>query len=137
MSVALYRNIGAYIKSVVGIIAVDTVPATINGPAIDRSGHDSCVLQHQCGAASGSPTAQTADAKLQESADGSTGWTDITGAAAAQLVADDTSAEVDVDLSGTKQFIRVVEVVALTAGTTPALDVAASVILGPTRELPV
>ena len=82
------------------------------------------------------PTAQTVDAKLQESDDGATGWTDIAGAAIATLTADETAGGVDVNLSGAKAFVRVVATVGFTAGTTPAIPVAASLILGGADELP-
>ena len=130
MSISSFRNIGAFIKSIIGIDPANASAGTTNGAAIDRDGYNSCVLHGACGAATGSPTAQTVDQKLQDSADGSTGWADLTGAAITQLAADDAEAEVDVDLSSAKQFIRVVSVVAFTAGTSPAIPVASTVVLG-------
>lgn len=124
------RDIGAGIKVVRGIAPADASAGTINGAAIDREGYLSAVLHHTCGAASGSPSAQTVDSKIQDSADGSTGWADYTGGAAAQLTADDAEAEVDIDLSGAKRYIRVVNVVGFTGGTSPAVEVAATVVLG-------
>lgn len=107
---------------------------TTDGAAIDRLGYGSCVLHHACGVATGAPTGQTVDHKLQDSADGSTGWADYvppTGTAAAtQLTANSTEAEKDVDLSGAKRFIRVRRVVGFTGGTTPAIPTQASVTLG-------
>lgn len=133
---ALFRNIGAFIKTVVGIDPDNASAGTINGAAIDRTGFESCVLHLAAGAASGAPTTQAIDAKLQESADGATGWTDIEDAAVTQITADDTDGEVDVDLSGAKQFIRAVVEVAFTGGTTPAIPVAAAVVLGGPQEVP-
>jgi hypothetical protein len=129
-------DIGSIIKPVAAVTANSS--GTTNSSAIDRQGYESCVLFHSCGAASGSPTAQTADSKLQDSADGSTSWGDISTAAATQLTADSTSARVSVNLRDltTKRYIRVVNVVALTSGTTPKLPVQATVILGGAATLP-
>ena len=72
-------DIGGIIKPVAAVVANSS--GTTNSSAIDRQGYESCVLFHACGAATGSPSAQTADSKLQDSADGSTSWADISGAA--------------------------------------------------------
>lgn len=129
-------DIGSLIKPVIGATANSS--GTTTGSGIDRAGYESCVLFHACGAASGSPTAQTVDSKLQDSADNSTGWGDITGAVATQLTADSTSARVSVNLRDltTKRYIRVVNVVALTSGSSPKLAVQATVILGGAATLP-
>jgi hypothetical protein len=137
MSISEQRNVGAYVRARKAINPTNSVAATINGPAIDRRGFLSCVLHHACGAATGAPTSRTVDAKLQESADGSTGWTDIAGASATQLTADNSEAEKDVDLSGAKSFIRVVETVAFVGGTAPAIPVAATLTLGGSDSPPV
>lgn len=129
-------DIGGIIKPVAAVTANSS--GTTNSSAIDRLGYESAVLFHAGGAASGSPTAQTADSKLQDSADGSTSWGDISGAAATQLTADSTSARVSVNLRDltTKRYVRVVNVVALTSGTTPKWPVQATVILGGAATLP-
>lgn len=134
---SLIRDIGAYVKTVIGVLPFARTAAAVNGPSIDRRGFDSCVLHTVGGAATGSPTGQTLDAKLQESADGSTGWADIVPAIAiTQIVADDVEQRVDADLSGNKRFIRVVQTVTLTAGTTPTLPCGSNVILGGATEVP-
>lgn len=130
------HNVGASLKPVFGNLPQNASAGNIEGAAIDRMGFDSCKLAACAGAASGTPTAQSYDAKLQESADGSTGWTDITDAAVTQIDADDTQEHVDVDLTGCKQYIRVYGVVAFTGGTTPALPVAAVVELGGPHKRP-
>jgi hypothetical protein len=140
---AFSRNIGSLLRIVKGINPANAGAGTTNGAAIDRAGVGgknfslSCVLKGSCGAASGAPSAQSLNQKLQDSGDGSTGWADISGAALPALVADNTEGQVDVDLSGAKRFIRVVSVVAFTGGTAPAIPVAAEVILGPPMEMPV
>ena len=135
---ALLRDVGAYIKAAIGSIPLSSLGgAAVNGPAINRLGFDSCVLHTAGGSATGSPTAQTLDAKLQDSADGSTLWADLVPAAAiTQITADDSEAQVDVDLSGVKKFIRVVQTVVLTAGTSPEWPVSSIVILGGASQVP-
>ena len=134
---ALLRDIGAYVKLAIGAIPLNSSGGSVNGPAINRLGFDSCVLHTAAGAVTGSPTGQTLDAKLQDSADGSTGWADLVPAIAiVQITADDSEAQVDADLSGVKKFIRVVQAVVLTGGTTPAWAVGSTVTLGGAAEVP-
>ena len=136
MSIPTRKDIGAFIKAQAGINPQDSAAATINGGAIDRQDFDSCVLHAAAGAATGAPTAQTVDAKLQDSPDGTSGWADIAGAAITQITADNAQAEVDIDLSGAKRYIRAIVAVGFTGGTTPTIPVAATVVLGGGRELP-
>lgn len=126
----LPTDVGAEVKVVAGFSPRASAGETINGAAIDRKDFQSCVLHARSGAVSGSPTTVAYDAKLQESADGSTGWTDIPGAAISQIAAADTEKHVDVNLAGAKRYIRVVAVIAFTGGTSPTLGVAATVVLG-------
>lgn len=65
-----------------------------------------------CGAASG--TTPTLDLKVQYSADGSTGWTDITGATFTQLTAAGREA---IRFVSPQRYIRIVATI---AGTTPS-----------------
>lgn len=134
----IQTDAGKYIKPVAGFSpqASDGV-AAIEGPAIDRTGFLSAVLHGRTGAVAGAPTAQTYDLKLQESADGSTGWTDIPGAAITQITTADAEADVNVNLAGAKKYIRAVGTVTFTGGTTPTLQVAATVILGGADVKPV
>ena len=128
--VSLQRDIGAYLKFKANPPVDVDAAGTINGAAIDRRGYESCVLFAATGDLGGSPSAQSLDAKLQDSADGSTDWTDITGAAVTQIVAADTEARVDVNLIGVRRYIRVVRVAAFTGGITPTFDAATLVVLG-------
>ena len=111
--------------------------ATINGDAVDvrtvSGGGASVVLAIQCGAATGTPSAQTVDGKIQDSADGSTGWADLgTGSVAVQLTADDTfSQSAGINLTpGNKGYIRAVVTVVLSAGSTPTIPVGATLVIG-------
>lgn len=135
--IALLRDIGAYIKAVVGTVPFADTGTVVNGAAIDRLGFDSCILHTSGGAVTGAPTAQTLDSKLQESTLAAGPWTNLVPAiATVQLTADNTEDQVDADLSGVKRFIRVVRTVSLTAGTTPTWPVSSNVILGGAAEVP-
>lgn len=136
-------NAGAFISPQKGTVPQDVAAGVRNGAAIDRSGFGSCVLVGETGAVTGAPTGQTLDAKVQDSADGATGWADYVppgGVAAdgaiAQITAVNTQAKKNIDLSGAKKFIRTVEVTTLTAGTTPKIGARTSLILGGPVEHP-
>ncbi len=129
-------DIGSYIKLVAGVSPRAAVAGAVNGDTIDRQGFDSCVIHARSGAVTGAPTAQTYDLKLQESSDGSTGWTDVVGAAITQITAVDASQEKGVNLLGCKRYIRVVATVGFTGGTSPTLQIASAVALGGATELP-
>lgn len=148
MNLATNKDIGAFLKAEIGTPTfADDGAAPVNGTGIDREGHNSCVLLAQAGAATGSPSAQTHDAKIQHSSLLASGYTDYVTPQGAQVgtpgdaeivqqTADDAVAVKNVDLSGAKKFIRVVSTVVLTAGTSPTWPVSTSLILGPKDELP-
>ena len=136
MSTPIRKDIGAYVKAQAGINPQDSAAATLNGAAIYRQDFDSCVLHAACGAATGTPTAQTVDDKPHDSPDVTSGWADIAGAAITQITADNGEAEKDVTLSGAKRYIRAVVTVGFTGGTTPKIPVAATVVLGGARAIP-
>jgi len=126
---------GAHVKVVKGIAPQAAAAGTVNGVTIDRLGFESCVVHVSTGAVSGEPTAQTVDVKLQDSADGTT-WADLPGAVVSQITAGDAEAEADIDLRGARRYIRAVATVAFTGGTTPNIQLAATVVLGGARERP-
>lgn len=140
-------DVGAFLKAVIGTPALADAGSTVNGTGFDREGHQSCVLLCQGGAATGTPTTQLADFKIQDSATVGGTYADYTtpqsgqvGAAAAaaiaQQAADDFLVKLDVNLSGAKQFIRVVSVIAFTGGSSPTWPVSSAVLLGPKDEMP-
>lgn len=133
-------QIGAYLKATVGTVPAAPAAGTRNGAAIDRLHYGSCVLQASAGATTGTPTSFTLDAKLQDSADGTTGWADFVPhngtAAVAPIAVASTQATKNIDLAGAKRFVRVVETLAFVAGTAPTLGAACSVILGGAKDKP-
>jgi hypothetical protein len=111
-----------------------------NGAAVDRHALGlplSVVLAVRVGDIEGAPSAQTIDAKIQDSADGSTGWADITGAAITQITAANTAAFKDVDLTSARRHVRTVVTVGFTGGASPNAAVAAALVFGPGNALPV
>lgn len=72
-----------------------------------------------------SGTTPTLDGKIQQSADGSTDWLDITGATFTQVTASDSYQSIGVDLRKTRGYIRYVGTI---AGTTPSFTMGVSVI---------
>lgn len=73
----------------------------------------------------------TVDYKIQESADGSTGWADVTGAAITQLTASDGKARIAINCEKTKRYLRAV----LTIGTAASQVAAFAVLLEPKDTL--
>lgn len=136
MNIAMQRNIGAYLLAGNGVIAAAQVDGTVNGAAIARDGALSLCLPIMLGAATGAPTSFTVIPKLQDSADGATGWADY-GSAGAALIADDEVSQLNIDLSGAKAYVRVVYTVLFVGGTSPAIDVAGVPVLGGHAEYPV
>jgi hypothetical protein len=127
-------SIGSELDPKVGNVPLNNAAGTRNGSAINRftsAGRaNSCVLHGQTGATEGGPASLTYDLKLQDSADGSTGWADISGASLTQIVAASTAGKKNVNLSAAKQYIRAVEVITLTGGSTPKLNASSTVVLG-------
>ena len=103
--------------SVLSLLDPAARTATVNGSAADILDYESfaaAILQ----SAAGTGTTPTLDVKLQDSADGSTGWADIAGAAFAQVGNAAASAQVlKFNASAVRRYIRAVATV---GGTTPS-----------------
>ena len=90
--------------------------STVTSSAVDiRSYKGGLVVQQLVGVVSG--TSPTLDGKLQTSADGSTGWTDISGATFTQVTATDSFQKIGIVENQTSGYIRYVGTI---AGTTPS-----------------
>lgn len=108
--------------------------------AIDTKGYNSGVVVVVNGAATGTPTSYTVDAKVQHSDTSGGSYTDVSGAAITQITADDKIATIRLDGLGgasVKRFIKVVVTPALTGGTSPKALIAATVHLGRAFQEPV
>lgn len=146
-AIALAVKLGAIFKAAIGTAPDAVAAGTRNGAAVDRmtpggNGFLGGTLIAATGPETGSPTGRTLDAKLQDSADGSTGWADYvppgqtTVAAVAQITAVNTLQEVDVNLEAAKRYIRVVEVVTLTAGSSPKIGAQTTLVLYGADRMP-
>lgn len=132
------EDVGALLAPKVGTVPLADTGSTVNGTGVDRTtlGNPlSCVLVAMSGAATGTPTTQTFDAKLQDSADDAS-YADITGAAITQQTADNGFQGLDVDLSGARRYVRAVSTVAFTGGTSPDWPVATAIVFGGSDTLP-
>lgn len=101
------------------MVAPGRITATANGAAVnvrDYVGKGKLTLA----TGAGGGTTPTYDAKVQESADGSTGWTDVSGAAFTQVTgAADATESIGLDFNAMKAFLRIVETI---TGTNPTFD---------------
>ena len=98
-----------------GITAAANINTTTTGAAVDCDGMAGTVIfTQQSGTVGG--TTPTLDGKVQDSADGSTGWADVSGATATQVTASSNVQNIVVDRSATKRYLRYVATV---AGTSP------------------
>jgi hypothetical protein len=143
MSLAHIHNVGSFVVPVTSVFPESASAGTINGASIDRTLHNlpnSCVLHQVVGAESGAPTTTSVQTTLQHSPDNST-WSNYQIGTTVQQTAALTAANSEdtaaIDLGGAYRFIRAVTAVAFTGGTSPAVLVAADIILGGERELAV
>lgn len=120
-------------KAVTSIAPKSLDAGAENGVAVDTAGFGDGVAIISIGAATGSPSAQTVDAKLQESANGTSGWADISGAAIVQATADNKTAEIKISRrtrAASERYIRAVITPGFTGGTSPEIPCAATIVLG-------
>lgn len=98
------------------VSAIAARTSTVTTSAVDvRSYKGGLLVQQLVGVVSG--TSPTLDGKLQTSADGSTGWTDITGATFTQVTATDSFQAIGIDVRQSSGYIRFVGTI---AGTSPS-----------------
>ena len=81
---SVFNNIKALFS-----IRPGTYTSTATGSAVDTFGYNSAMLALEVGTVSG--TTPTLDVKVQDSADGSTGWADVSGLTLTQVTASNNS----------------------------------------------
>lgn len=114
----------------------------VTGATIDRSNFTSMLVEVKTGASAGTPDSFAVDAKLQDSADGSS-WADVAASASnpavaiTQITAVNTSRFLEIDLSGLRRYVRMVAQVAFSGGSTPTVGLSASAALKPVVGPPV
>ena len=142
MSLSHIHDVGSFVVPVTSVFPESAAAGAVNGTSIDRALHNmpqSCVLHQVVGAESGAPTTASVQTKLQDSPDNST-WSDYKAGTAnvqqtAALTAANSENTAAIDLTAANRFIRAVSAVAFTGGTSPAILLAADIILGGEREL--
>ena len=128
MSTRLYEDV-----KVVAAVLPQAASAAVNGSAVDMEGYGEGMVVVSCGATTGTPASFTFNAKVQESDNGTSGWTDIAGAAIVAVTAVNKTGEISVEQlkrAASKRYIRPVLTPALTGGTAPTLLISAHVLLG-------
>jgi|SRR5579884_227265 hypothetical protein len=134
-----FLDIGGYLKTIVSALN-GAASAAVNGSAVQLVGpgydYQSCQFVVASGAATGSPTGISVAGKIQDSADGSTGWADVAGAAITAITQSNGQANINVNLRGTRGYIRAVVTPTFTGGASPAIPVAGILVLGGASEDP-
>jgi hypothetical protein len=95
---------------------------TTNGSAVDvrsQKGIAPVILD----SAAGTGTSPTLDVKIQDSADGSTSWADVTGATFTQVINAASQQKIGLDLDATRGYIRAVATI---GGTSPSFTFSVS-----------
>jgi hypothetical protein len=104
-------------QAVLGGLTPRTATSTVTGSAVDLiTGDGRCFAVQQVGTVSG--TSPTLAGKIQESADGSTGWADIAGATFTTVTATDNVQAITFDR--TQRYVRYVGTI---GGTSPSFPV--------------
>lgn len=135
------------VKLIGGMSLNQSFPASaaVNGSAVDTLGADNAAIYAHANLASGTPDAATLAVKLQESADGSTGWTDaldnegtVIGFTLNSQAAD---AENEARIEGLglnrQRYLRAVVTPTFSGGTTPAIIASVHIVQGGKSPRPV
>lgn len=105
--------------TVTELLATATRTTTATGSAFDIHDYDGR-YQIILTSSVGTGTTPTLDVKVQDSADGSTGWADLSGATFTQVTdAADSTEAITIDTDTAKAYIRIVGTI---AGTTPSFS---------------
>jgi hypothetical protein len=137
----LITDIGAYIKALINILST-AATAEVDGAAIQLIGpgydYQSAVISVAVGTPSGSPTSFSVAANIQDSPDGSTSWADfnLPSGQITPIAAANGQATAKINVRGSRGFIRAKAVPTFVGGTSPAIPIAATVVLGGTTEHP-
>jgi hypothetical protein len=117
-------------------IRPQTITADAEGVAVDTQGYGEAVVILEVGAVSGS--APTLDVKIQESADGSTGWADVSGKTFTQVTAANNSQKLKLDLKakvGARE--RYMRAYADLGGSSPSFAVSAVILMNQNSRQPI
>jgi hypothetical protein len=132
-----FLDIGSHIQSDCSALS-GAANSAVTGNAVQREGpgyrYDSGQLVVATGAATGTPSTISVAGKLQDSADGSTGWADVPGTAIAAIVAQNSQTSINFIARGCQSYLRAIVTPTLTGGSSPAILVVGILILGGNSE---
>ena len=111
------------------VVAIAAKTSTVTSSAVDlRTYKGGVIVQQLVGVVSG--TSPTLDGKIQTSADGSTGWADISGATFTQVTATDSFQKIGFVLNETLGYVRYVGTI---TGTTPSFTMGVALLAAKER----
>lgn len=132
------RSVYDAVKSV---RAVDPIAASSvqTSAAIDTLGYNSAVVVVTNGAATGTPSSYTVDAKVQHATTSGGSYSDVTGASITQITTDGAQKTIRIEGLGqnVNRYIKVLITPALTGGTSPKALISGTVHLGRAYREPV
>lgn len=100
---------------------ITTATSTVTGSAVDvRDAEGDLMVVQAVGAVSGATP--TLDGKLQDSADGATGWADVSGATFTQVTAANNVQKIVVRANAMRRYVRYVGTI---GGTSPSFALGA------------
>ncbi len=117
---------------------------TLNGSKVDTMGYDNAAVYGYGAQASGSPSAASLQVKVQESADGSTNWSDAldnTGVVIGftlncQAAAAENLARIEGLGLNRKRYLRAVIIASFTGGSSPAIVGFGQIVMGNAGQRP-
>ena len=129
------RSVYDAIKPLASLVSA-TRTASANGSAVDTLGYNSAMAVIQAGDIDLANADETYAFSVEESADGSTGWTAISGATAS-VTADNQTKTIRVDGLGVGSRKRYLRGVLTAGGTTPSIPCSVVFLLGNAFRVPV
>lgn len=129
-------TLGEQNKYVSGLDPIASTGTVHNGVVLDRQLFNTLIWLVQGGVVTGSPSAVTVDAKIQESdVDDGSGMTDAAvgafgGVAIVQQTAGVFAVKLEVDYRKLKQFTRIVVTTVLTGGSSPTIPISVGTTVG-------
>jgi hypothetical protein len=133
----LYLDIGSQIKSDVSAFN-GAATGAVTGAAVRRvgEGHNyaSGQLVVATGSTTGTPDSFSVAGKLQDSANGSTGWNDVPGTTITPVIVENGQAKVNFIARGCQAYVRAVVTPTFTGGSSPAIPAVGILVLGGNSE---
>lgn len=136
------RYLGNEVTEAVALAFASRAAGNVQGPVVDRLSYDQGLIIAYCGAATGSPSAQSVKFQLQHGAASSgSGMVDVPAAKLATSVititADSTYSRLSFDARALNRYIRLDVTTAFTSGSTPEIISGAFFVLGFAQTEPV